>query len=221
MPSLSKCLYIWGRTIFDDELEVNHYNVAGRDGVAQFTVTELTTYITKSKPTGESNLAFPRGTIFKEYILNHRVKKDSPVANFFQFQKKSNTQNLKIDTQKINQQSSQNQGIELKDLSNILNQQQPQGHRRTDSTEAQMGDDNPHENSDQANIDDIDQNYLISGGNGNGIIQVSNDDPQVQIYDLQEFPPINPNYDHEGGDDDDYDDKPKFNCYAGRGIPDV
>ena len=81
-------IYIWGKTL--DSYKIEEYTSSNCD----FSINELTVYIAKSYPTGNTNLIFPKGIALCEYLLHYKVKRNSSYAYFIKPKKKP----PKIDT---------------------------------------------------------------------------------------------------------------------------
>ena len=75
--------YIIGKTICEEKLEEKEVAIDEYNKVT-FLITEVTSYITESKPTGKNNLSFPPSTIKDNTLVWFNIKNTSVLANFIQ-----------------------------------------------------------------------------------------------------------------------------------------
>ena len=75
--------YIIGKTIYEEKLEEREVAIDEHNEVT-FLSTEITSYITDSKPTGKNNISFPPSTIKDNTLVWFNIKSTSVLANFIQ-----------------------------------------------------------------------------------------------------------------------------------------
>jgi len=76
--------YIIGRTFKSEEIDKIPYEQSQESYEVSLRTQEIYCYITDSKPTGTSNLAFPRSVVDDASLKSYEVKANSPLALFIQ-----------------------------------------------------------------------------------------------------------------------------------------
>ena len=100
--------YIIGKTINEEKLEEKEIIIDEYNKVT-FISTEVTSYITDSKPTGKTNLSFPPSTIRDNTFVWFNIKSKSALGNFIH----PRTSNSSATTQDSHQTSTKSDSIHI------------------------------------------------------------------------------------------------------------